>query len=1438
MNNFYRLSKLTKSLIAMCCLFFVTNSLIAQVDCPTNTDLGLFSCVNIDDVPDPVNDVAGATSDPYNLTITNATDATRVLTEDTGVIFYCAGDDREVTRTLTVYNDDNFNFQYDAGEEIGVCTFTITTEADTTSPTFEAPVAANTTCSLGYDPNVTGDVTVVEDDNCPVLNTSSFVFFADAIADGSCLGELIVTRSWTSVDPCGNQSDTQTQMIVVMDDEGPVFTVPADITIPCGSDPSDGTLTGTVTDAMDECDPSTINVSGIIVPSLTLENTPCPGFTTYVKRWGAVDNCGNVTTADQTIVVECPADCSNTDPCVGDIVSDPLPGECECQVVEAQVLGCTDPTSPNYNAAANCDDDSCGVFDLALRKTLSTTEAIAPGDDVTFTITIFNQGSITAQNVLITDYLPTGLTLNDSAWADQGDGTATTTIAGPIVAGSEASVTITLNVPEGTSPGSLENIAEITSAEDENGNSADDIDSTPDNDPNNDNLTDDEIDNGGDDEDDHDIAIFEISCTDGCTDPAACNYNPAATCDDGSCIAIPTCNDDPCAGDISVLSADGCECIVVTPQLFGCTNPAACNYNSSANCDDGSCMPVPSCNTDPCIGDVTTLSADECSCEVVEPQVLGCTDSASCNYNPNANCDNGGCKPFPVCNDNPCRGDVTELQDCKCVVVEPQVLGCNDPLADNYNPSSNCNDGSCTYPSPCLPKMRLCAGPNSPLDICLPCILNGSVDAEFTEVSNTNGSGSVSNLNDVNTACFTYTPAANETGVTELIAEFCELTTGQCWSIIIIIDIDPECGDGVPVCPDELELCTNPTTPVEICIDCIDALGYEYTDVVSLFHCSIDDLDDNNQACFTYTPVPLMELYSPDQVTVTYCIPGTNDCHTTIISIKIQDDCDLTPPTCDVNGGTITGGPFTFCVGDGEADIATGVSLSGDKGDFSSWIITDSDGKVLGLPSSITDVDFDGAGSGTCLIWNISYDVVEGLSQGSNAADLSGCYSLSNPIEVNKVECAPSCDVIGGVLSGGPFEFCVGDGIADYVSGITLSGNAGDNTAWVITDKARNILGLPSMLSDVDFDVAGTGVCLIWNISFDDLSGAVVGANVANLGGCYSLSNSIKVNRIECAPSCDVIGGVLSGGPFEFCVGDGIADYVSGITLSGNAGDNTAWVITDKAGNILSLPSMPGAVDFDGAGTGECLIWNVSFDDLSGAVVGANASNLGGCFELSNSILVNRISCGTECPQSINLCTTPTTEIEICIPCIADGSFDAIITDVESLFNCGIDELDDDNQACFTYTPLPMMQNYSPDIVTVKYCTAAGECKTTEIIMEIKVDCDGAAINTLPNNFNEDLLQLQLTELSEKTLNELENAPIIYPIPSGDFINVALKAEIKTANLTIYNSSGQTMKTKIVENSSGEVNTLRLNVANFESGIYYLVAEFGDSIQATQFIKN
>ncbi len=224
-------------------------------------------------------------------------------------------------------------------------------------------------------------------------------------------------------------------------------------------------------------------------------------------------------------------------------------------------------------------------------------------------------------------------------------------------------------------------------------------------------------------------------------------------------------------------------------------------------------------------------------------------------------------------------------------------------------------------------------------------------------------------------------------------------------------------------------------------------------------------------------------------------------------------------------GGTLTGGPFEFCVEDGAADnIPTGaITLTGNNGMNSQWVVTDDQGNILGLPPMPSVVDFDGAGVGTCLIWHLSFeDGLIGAEVGMNANELQGCYSLSNPITVVRNDCDLNCKVEGGTLTGGPFEFCVGDGAADNIpaGAITLTGSSGTNSQWVVTDDLGNILGLPPMPSVVDFDGAGVGTCLIWHLSFEDrLIGAEVGMNANELQGCYSLSNPISVVRNDCNPS-------------------------------------------------------------------------------------------------------------------------------------------------------------------------------------------------------------------------------------------------------------------------------------------------------------------------------
>nr|WP_321236706.1 hypothetical protein [uncultured Psychroserpens sp.] len=325
------------------------------------------------------------------------------------------------------------------------------------------------------------------------------------------------------------------------------------------------------------------------------------------------------------------------------------------------------------------------------------------------------------------------------------------------------------------------------------------------------------------------------------------------------------------------------------------------------------------------------------------------------------------------------------------------------------------------------------------------------------------------------------------------------------------------------------------------------------------------------------------------------------------------------------NAGTITGGPFTFIV-DGMPDFVSGIATDPNAvGTNRTFVITDDQGNILGLPptnEALQGVDFDGAGVGTCLIWYLRYeDDLTGAEMGMNANDLAGTFDLSNSITVNRLG-APDA----GMITGGPFTFCV-DGTVDNVSGIMTDPNAvGTNRTFVITDDMGNILGLPptmEALEGVDFDGAGAGVCLIWYLRYeDDLTGAEMGMNANDLGGTFDLSNSITVTRNQ--PDA----GTLSGGPFTFTV-DGTVDNVSGITTDPNAvGTNSTFVITDDMGNILGLPPTMTAlegVDFDGAGVGTCLIWYLRYEDgLTGAEMGMNASNLGGCFSLSNSITVTR----------------------------------------------------------------------------------------------------------------------------------------------------------------------------------------------------------------------
>lgn len=157
-------------------------------------------------------------------------------------------------------------------------------------------------------------------------------------------------------------------------------------------------------------------------------------------------------------------------------------------------------------------------FDLALRKTLSPGQSQIVGANqlVNFTIEVFNQGTVVAQNIVVTDTIPRGMILEDSAWTSGPGNSATRTLAGPVAAGASVQTTIALRVTNMALPGELRNVAEISAAQDSQGQPVPlilDRDSDPDGDPGNDIEVDDEIGNAGGDEDDADPAIVILPAT-------------------------------------------------------------------------------------------------------------------------------------------------------------------------------------------------------------------------------------------------------------------------------------------------------------------------------------------------------------------------------------------------------------------------------------------------------------------------------------------------------------------------------------------------------------------------------------------------------------------------------------------------------------------------------------------------------------------------------------------------------------------------------------------------------------------------------------------------------------------------------------------------------------------------------------------------------------
>ena len=189
----------------------------------------------------------------------------------------------------------------DSSGNTSTCTFTVTV-IDNTVPTFVVPestiVYKTLTCIYDINSTLTGKPTDVKD-NC---DSSPQVTYLDVIGVGTCIDEIVITRTWKVEDYNGNTT-TKTQTITIKDNAAPTFTVPASAIVYKDASCNYTVLpaqTGSPTSVLDNCDTS---------PAVTYTDSApvtglCADELVLTRTWKVEDNCGNITTKTQTITIK------------------------------------------------------------------------------------------------------------------------------------------------------------------------------------------------------------------------------------------------------------------------------------------------------------------------------------------------------------------------------------------------------------------------------------------------------------------------------------------------------------------------------------------------------------------------------------------------------------------------------------------------------------------------------------------------------------------------------------------------------------------------------------------------------------------------------------------------------------------------------------------------------------------------------------------------------------------------------------------------------------------------------------------------------------------------------------------------------------------------------------------------------------------------------
>jgi len=630
-------------------------------------------------------------------------------------------------------------------------------------------------------------------------------------------------------------------------------------------------------------------------------------------------------------------------------------------------------------------------------------------------------------------------------------------------------------------------------------------------------------------------------------------------------------------------------------------------------------------------------------------------------------------------------------------------------------------------------------------------------------------------------------------------------------------------------------------------------------------------------------------------------------------------------PVCEVDGGTISTNDDTtdLCVGDNEANIVN-FAVIGSNGTNSAWVVTDNNGIILNAdaPSSI---DFEGAGAGTCYVYYLRYENIEGLTAGANIADLSGCFDKSNRIEVSRTDnCGggeePVCDDVVITTGNGkinlvglsaPFvvvkihDINAGWSIIDQCVGCedptTFNVPAGDynvvvefyrgfwNDKYCRRDVRVTVTEGDTPCEDKDED----GVCVADDCNDED---ATIGAK-QNPGTSCDDNNDLTINDVIQVDGCACAGEEDTTPEKEICIErdvfntdncqfnityglylklegfdeyyevsdaafieytDGTALYTA--TAINNTSPNIGWTIEVNFGGRTTLAAVaPKQHNCLTADVNEFYFYETLTGNLTGINDAAGASmsidRVGPAFQLgiAANITHNDYDFGGGGWFVADMLTQPTNGPELILNAGAQGQNGDININLSGDGTECIEDRDNSELDCGNVTaiatadgitisgltaPIEIVKVFDANWVPVDDCTGdCGESMTVaaapgNYIVRVNFytanwvgECEIDIPVTVPASVNSTATSRTATPLTINT----DVAPIVvFPNPAKEEVFVNLKSYIgKTANIQVVNTFGQVVQEVAIDKVSTQ--TIRLDVSNFQTGLYHLSIQVDNS---------